>query len=478
MFYQRIFCYGTLAGMTDSCHGFCAEAGTSFPIDRGLFQRAGSSSSAKSGRDALRIELPLQTIRAMVAARVHTDHFGRIPDLLAGRFQRLCIEPSATLLLIVLEDALNSGVSFRTRGVEQYNALDQRIIAVSYTHRSTMRDTAELVCGVQLRCAGHILRSTYGEPDFAHPTIVGGTRMLFSGDLGAPHAMLLSAGRPLYGADSLVSESTYDGRQCANRLTRRQRLKNVSDQALEDNGTVFISAFSIGHAHESPYQAIVRRPRTTPAESVGRGLGSSTRAFLLDINWRELLMSRRFTVPYRQLQPPWNKELPRSVKLGRRPLGFERLILVNSYSDHTCMVQQMARTARPAIVIAGNGMCSSGRIVNYLKAMLGDSRHNVLFVGHQAAGTPGRAIQIFGPQGGYVDLEGERLNIRAGVSSIGGYSAHADQDGLVRFVTGMRRKPSHIRIVHGEQKAKQALAERLDAFYQGKQQALQLTIPQ
>jgi len=73
------------------------------------------------------------------------------------------------------------------------------------------------------------------------------------------------------------------------------------------------------------------------------------------------------------------------------------------------MVHHLARTASPAIVIAGNGMCSGKRIVNCLKAMLGDARHNVLFVGYQAAGTPGRAIQIYGLKGGYVDLDGERL---------------------------------------------------------------------
>ncbi|BAP80161.1 metallo-beta-lactamase superfamily protein [Pseudomonas sp. MT-1] len=71
-------------------------------------------------------------------------------------------------------------------------------------------------------------------------------------------------------------------------------------------------------------------------------------------------------------------------------------------------------------------MCSGGRIVNYLKAMLGDKRHNVLFVGYQAQGTPGHAIQTHGPKGGYVDLDGERIDIRAGITSIGGYSAHAD----------------------------------------------------
>jgi len=142
------------------------------------------------------------------------------------------------------------------------------------------------------------------------------------------------------------------------------------------------------------------------------------------------------------------------------------------------MVGYQARSARPAIVIAGNGMCSSGRIVNYLKAMLGEPRHNVLFVGYQASGTTGQIIQTFGPKGGYLDLDGERLAIRAGVTTIGGYSAHADQDGLVKFVTSMRRRPSHICIVHGESKAKQALAARLAAIYQDKQQPLQLEIPQ
>lgn len=478
MLYPRIFYRGTSAGVTDSCHGFCAETGTSFPIDCGLFRRAGSFSSARSGRDALRIELPLQIVRAWFATRVHTDRFGRIPCLLAARFQRLCIEPSATLLLMVLEDALKSGVSFSRNGAEHYNALDQRIIAVSYTHRFTLSDTSELVCGVQWRCVGHILRSAYVEPDLAHPTVDGGKRMLFSGHLGAPHALLLPAPRPPCGADILVSESTYDGGLRENRLTRRHRLKNVIDQALEDIGTVFIFAFSIGRRQELLYKAIVRRPQITPAEGVGRERGGSTKAFSLDTNWGERLMLGRFTAPCRQVQPFWNQEPPRSVKLGRRPLGFEQLITVDSHSDHARMVQHLLRTARPAIVIAGNGMCSSGRIVNYLKAMLGDPRHNVLFVGYQAAGTLGQALQTFGPKGGYVDHEGERLDIRAGVATFGGYSAHADQDGLLKLVSGMRKPPLHIRIVHGEPKAKQALAKKLNALYQSRQQALHLEIPQ
>ena len=141
-------------------------------------------------------------------------------------------------------------------------------------------------------------------------------------------------------------------------------------------------------------------------------------------------------------------------------------LTIDSHSDHQRIVNHLTQTARPAIVIAGGGMCSGGRIVNYLKAMLGDKRHNVLFVGYQAKGTPGHAIQTYGPKGGYVDLDGERIDIRAGITNIGGYSAHADQKGLVEFVTGMQQWPTEIRVVHGEGKAKQALADQLHASYE------------
>lgn len=116
-------------------------------------------------------------------------------------------------------------------------------------------------------------------------------------------------------------------------------------------------------------------------------------------------------------------------------------------------------------MISGNGMCSRGRIVNYLKAMLGDSRHNVVFVGYQAKGTSDAAIQASG-QDGEVELEGERLVIEAGVFSMGGYSAHADQQRLLKFVTGMQQWPAEIRLVHGERPAKLALAQALRTIYE------------
>ena len=99
--------------------------------------------------------------------------------------------------------------------------------------------------------------------------------------------------------------------------------------------------------------------------------------------------------------------------------------------------------------------------------MLGDAHHDLLFVGYQAAGTPGRIIQKYGPRGGYVELDGKRYDIRAGVHTISGYSAHADQKDLLNFIDRMRKKPQQVRLVHGDEEAKQALAVELRRRHRG-----------
>ena len=107
-------------------------------------------------------------------------------------------------------------------------------------------------------------------------------------------------------------------------------------------------------------------------------------------------------------------------------------------------------------------------MVNYLREMLGDPRHDVLFVGYQARGTPGHAIQTYGPRGGYVEFDGERVQIRAAIHSLSGYSAHADRDDLTRFVTRMRHLPGEVRLVHGEDSVRAAFAGHLEQATAGK----------
>jgi metallo-beta-lactamase family protein len=91
----------------------------------------------------------------------------------------------------------------------------------------------------------------------------------------------------------------------------------------------------------------------------------------------------------------------------------------------------------------------------------------VLFCGHQAAGTPGREIQTYGPRGGYVELDGRRIDIRAGIHTLGGFSAHADQKNLLDFIGRMRTKPRQVRLVHGDDGAKRTLAALLQQRHPG-----------
>jgi metallo-beta-lactamase family protein len=93
--------------------------------------------------------------------------------------------------------------------------------------------------------------------------------------------------------------------------------------------------------------------------------------------------------------------------------------------------------------------------------MIEDPRHDILFVGYQARGTPGRAIQDFGQQHGYVLFDDVRYTIKARIHTVSGYSAHADQKDLIRFVTGMGRPPREIRVSHGDDLAKVTLQKEL-----------------
>jgi len=584
MGYPQIEHHGAKDGVTGSCHQLDMNATTSLLVDCGLFQGDDASIPSGEGGSRLPIDFPLDTIKALVVTHVHIDHVGRIPYLLAAGFEGpiLCSEASAKLLPIVLEDAFKLSFSRDQQRIERYiDIVESRLVALPYQHWFTLVDTEELSARIRLQRAGHILGSAYVEIDLNYPQAGQSKRIVFSGDLGAPHAPFLMPPQSPERADILVLESTYGDRLHEDRQTRRQRLEALIEQALQDQGTVLIPAFSIGRTQELLYELeeIIHTrsvgassltnmlpSETVPASSASVGasllansttdrpplatemsvtpippLSTETRAAPIPplpageragvrgretmpengitsesagvrgkeaspaisndaeqpplplreragergqkaaanhspdqiiTNWPKLPiildspLASRFTAAYRELKPFWNQDARDRVQSGRRPLAFEQLITIDSHSDHQRIVNHLTQTARPAIVIAGNGMCSGGRIVNYLKAMLHDSRHDVLFVGYQAQGTPGHAIQQYGPKGGYVDLDGERFDIRAKVTSIGGYSAHADQKGLVEFVTGMREWPREIRVVHGETESKLTLTALLQEVYE------------
>ncbi len=481
MRYPDIEHHGAKDGVTGSCHQLHMDASHSLLVDCGLFQGNETSIDGRAATGRLDIEFSLATVQALVVTHVHIDHVGRIPYLLAAGFKGLiyCSEPSAKLLPIVLEDAFKLGFSRDQNDIERYLKLvEQRLRPLPYQQWLTLQETSQLVARIRLQRAGHVLGSAYVEIDLTYPATGENIRVVFSGDLGAPHAPLLMPPKSPERADILVLESTYGDRLHEDRASRRQRLEAVIEHALKDLGTVLIPAFSIGRTQELLYELeeIIHHHGEISDVKASAANGDRAGGTLVPTDWPKLPiildspLATRFTEAYRSLKPFWSHEARQRLDAGRKPLAFDNLIKIDNHADHIAVLNHLTQTARPAIVIAGNGMCAGGRIVNYLKAMLHDPRHDVLFVGYQAKGTPGHAIQAYGPKGGYVDLDGERFNIRSGVTSIGGYSAHADQKGLVEFVTGMQQWPSEIRVVHGEQKAKEALAAQLYESYQQKGQ--------
>lgn len=452
--------HGAVDGVTGSCHELALGDGRSVLIDCGLFQGSETGPDG-AGAERPQIDFPVAPIQALILTHVHLDHVGRLPYLLAAGYRGpiLCSEASAELLPLVLEDALKVGVTRDAALIEGILGLVRaRLVALPYGRWHPLVD-GDPSLAIRLQQAGHILGSAYVECDLRR----GGRaiRILFSGDLGAPHTPLLPDPTPPEPADLLVLESTYGDRLHEDRRTRHERLRAIVERAFADGGTLLIPAFSIGRTQELLYEleSLVHEHR---ARRLTEGQTWEDLAVVLDSP-----LAADLTAGYSRLRAHWDREAKARLAAGRHPLAFDQVLTVADHAAHLRMVAHLARHHRPAIVIAASGMCTGGRILDYLKAMLGDPRHDVLFVGYQAAGTPGQAIQRYGPRGGYVELDGQRYDIRARIHTLGGYSAHADQRDLLDFVGAMSRPPREVILVHGEKSAKRALAEALRERFPG-----------
>ena len=436
---MQLIHHGGHQGVTGSCHQLKLANGRSLLVDCGLFQ-----GDDRRRHPNLEIDFPLDGIECMVLTHVHIDHVGRLPYLFAAGFRGpiYCTQPTAKLLPLTMEDAIKIGFTRNRRVIEQFLELvEDHLVPLPY---ETWHET-EAGANIRFHPAGHILGSAWFDVEADSQCVV------FSGDLGATHAPLLKDPQPPERADLLVLESTYGDKLHRGRGERQKNLETVLRRSLANRGITIIPAFSLGRTQELLYEmnGIFERIQDEDGMSMMKRV---------DVIVDSPLASR-FTEVYKDLQPFWDEEATQLLKIDDQPLVFENMTTIGDHDEHESTLNYLRKRDVPAIIIAGSGMCTGGRVVNYLKAFVGEEDADVVFVGYQGSGTPGRSIQ-----GGrdFVRFDDKDYPIRASVHSLSGYSAHADQQNLLDFACGMQTPPGEVVLVHGEDEPKRALASKLE----------------
>ena len=436
--------YGAVSGVTGSCH-ILKVGHHRLLLDCGLIQ--GSREEEEGNREPFPFDPA--GIDAVVLSHAHLDHSGRLPLLVQQGFRGPIYTQNATrdLCDVLWQDA--AGLEERDAEYHSRRHPGTGSVAPLYTRRDASRAWDQLVGlpyraprailpGIRVRLldAGHILGSALVEVQMEEP---GNARTLvYSGDLGQYDTPILHDPTTIKEADVVLMESTYGDRLHRNREETIREIGEIIAAARHDKGNVLIPAFAIGRSQEILYL-----------------FGQHYQAWGLD-RWQIFLdspMAIEATRIYWEYPQLYDEE---ATKLRRRL--HEMPQLQNLHLSRTAEESQaINRLKSGAIVIAGSGMCTGGRIVHHLKQNLGRRGCHVLIVGFQANGTLGRRL-VNGERS--VRIHGEDYRVQAQVHTVGGLSAHADQADLLRWVGGFRSHPE-VYLVHGETEAKQALQAKL-----------------
>lgn len=446
-----MFC-GASMDVTGSCHMISTDSHRIL-LDCGQFQ--GGKEMEKLNYEPFPFNP--EEIECVLLSHAHIDHCGRLPLLVKRGFkgQIYCTDATGDLLQVMLKDSAH----IHEKDAEWQSRKNARTGKPPVEPLYTMKDAEnalKLVRPVlydqlveindQMRIvfndAGHILGSAITElwVDEGENT----SKIVFSGDLGVEDRPILRNPKKIKKADYVICESTYGNRLHPANSTSIDELIEITLKTVRRGGSVVIPSFAVGRTQELIYQ--FNKFYEQHAEY---------QQDLENVNvYIDSPMATTTTEVFKKNAQVFDEETKACILSGDNPLDFKNLKFTRNTAD-----SQMLNADRTAkIIISASGMCEAGRIRHHLKHTLWDARNSIVFVGYQAEGTLGRSLLQGAAE---VKLFGEPVSVNAEIYNLEGFSGHADQHGLIDWLSGFQSAPKQIFLVHGEYQSKHDLADKI-----------------
>lgn len=443
---MKITFHGATETVTGSNFELTTSKGEKILIDCGLFQ------GPKEIKERNYSDFPFNPadIDVLLLTHAHIDHSGLIPKLCRMGFRGKIFTTIATrdLCSIVLPDSGHIQEMEVERKNRKLARANKPLLEPIYTvedaekaieqFRGVQYNTeVEILPGITaiFKDAGHILGSAMIE------LFVEGKKFLFSGDIGNLNQPIINDPSQITTADYIIMESTYGNRFHLETEDKVTQLARVIKKTMQKGGNLIIPAFAIERTQELIYDL--------------RKLTVSGEIPQVDV-YIDSPLAIRATEVFCRNPEFYDEEAASMIKNNEECiLDFPGL----KFSLSTEESIKLNQIKKNTIIISASGMCDAGRIKHHLKHNLWRPECTVLFVGYQAQGTLGRRI-LEGEK--TVKIHGEEIAVKADIERIEGFSAHADQRGLVEWVNNFTANKSRkIFLVHGEKDSLQTLAKTL-----------------
>ncbi len=413
-----------------------------FLVDCGLYQER-----ELRGRNWERFHFPPSTIDAVLLTHAHLDHCGLLPKLVREGFNGhiYCTAGTSEIAKIILMDSANiqqEDAEFKRKRHQQEGRKGPYPEVPLYTTDDASAcfpllspvhygEPVQIGDGVTAAFydAGHILGSSMIKVIISQN---GEKRsILFSGDVGRWDKPILRDPTLFNEADYVLVESTYGDRLHQNQGTISDELARVINSTVKARVNILIPSFALERSQEVLYylNQLLIEGRIPPL-----------------VVFVDSPMAISVTEVFEHHPELFDREMMGLIRHGKSPFDFPGLTMVRTV-DQSKAINYIKGSA---MIIAGSGMCTGGRIKYHLANNISRKESRILFVGYQAVGTLGREI-VRGAK--TVRILGQKHRVRARVAQINGFSAHADRAELFRWLSALQKPPTHLFVVHGEAEA-------------------------